>query len=404
MVKGLSLALALYQYQIPCMIYELRLSSVEATGALMLSPNALRILEFLGVYQRIQDKGYNFESLAFKNAKEETIDTYLMGSKERYDYKALRIYREVLLNELRAMVKERGIPIEYQKKFSHVISEDDRGVTFAFVDKSTKTSALLVGADGIHSTVRKYITPVIPRYAGFLAVTCAIPISKLNIDYPLPVAIYAKPGVFILAPQDVDGREVLAGTQFPYPEQDRAGWERLMAAKSELLRMLQKDMDDWPSTVQSALRNVPLETLSIWPFYIVPKLDSWTSPSERVLIIGDAAHAIPPTAGQGGSQAFEDSYTLAVLLSKTLADQKGKDKHDPGDALGRWQQSRQDRVDKVIALTMQLNNTRLPQAEREKLGPGAVWESGRDGDLAWLYTKRVEEDVLEWVGGGSVSL
>ena len=365
----------------------------------MLSPNALRVLDSLGVYQRIRSKGYHFETVIFKDADEETIDHYAMGSEKEYGYKALRIYREILLSELRAMVEEAHIPVKYEKKFTHVVSHDEKGVTFAFADGSIETSTLLVGADGIHSSVRKHISQVSPVYSGQLAITCAMPKSSVtfppNIDYPLPAGVFAKPGAFMMAPQDVNGEEILAGTQCAYPEQDRAGWDKLMSSKADLLRLFQKDMPDWPGTVQSALRNVPLHTLSIWPYYVVPKLDSWTSPDARVLILGDAAHAIPPTAGQGASQAFEDSFTLAILLSQT----------DPKDAEGFrsralrvWQTMRQERVERVIALTEQLNNARLPQAEREaKKAQGDAWQGGKNGGLAWLYNERIGDRVLECI-------
>ncbi|MCJ1351303.1 MAG: hypothetical protein MMC33_001287 [Icmadophila ericetorum] len=395
-LAGLSLALALHKHGITCTIYELRPPTTKAYGALMLSPNALRILDSLGVYDRIRDKGYHFEEIIFKDAEEQTTERYFLGSEKQYGYKALRIYRQILLNELREMVKEAGLKVYYERKFSHIVSEDPNKMTFAFTDGSMEEATLLVGADGIHSTVRKYISPVAPIYSGQLAITCAIPISKLdfppNSDYTLPVGIFAKPGAFVMAPQDLNGEEVLAGTQCAYPEQDRAGWESLYSAKADLLHLFQKDMDDWPSVVQFALRNVPVDTLAVWPYYIVPKLKSWTSSSEQVLILGDAAHAIPPTAGQGASQAFEDSHTLAALLARFWM---GPWKSLPKGVLTVWQNLRQERVDKVIALTLRLNNARLPQAEREKLGENEVWQNGKDGDLAWLYNEHVAERLFE---------
>jgi 2-polyprenyl-6-methoxyphenol hydroxylase-like FAD-dependent oxidoreductase len=377
-LAGLSLALSLHARSIPCTIYELRLPSEATTGALMLSPNALSVLNSLGVYERIRSKGYNFENIAFKDDKEETTDLYPLGNEMLYGYKALRIYRQILLTELRSMVQEREIPVIYEKKFSHVLLESpDEGVTFQFVDGSTGQAALLVGTDGIHSTVRKYVSPsTSPLYSGMLAITCAIPISKLRFpadkDYStLPVGIHGKLGTFVFAPQDVDGSEVLAGTQKRYPEQSKVEWGRLFEAKDELLALLSTQKSEWPDVVQSGLENVPKDTLSIWPYYTVPKLATWRSEKQRVIILGDAAHAIPPTAGQGASQAFEDAFTLAFLLSKL----------SPAISLAAvlefWQNYRQERVDKVIALTQQLNNTRLPAAEREIVCCSAFWWGGR---------------------------
>lgn len=209
----------------------------------------------------------------------------------------------------------------------------------------------------------------------------------------MPVAIHGKNGAFVMAPQNVDGSEVLAGTQRAWPEQDRAGWDALLADREGLLELFKQGYDSWPEIVQSALDNVDLSTLSIWPYYVVPKLDTWSSPSSRVVILGDAAHAIPPTAGQGASQGFEDAFTLAALIPRITA------KLPLDKALTEWKEMRQVRVDKVIKLTLQLNNARLPEAERLKLAAagGTVWQSGDQGELGWLYNADVEKEILAYV-------
>ncbi|KAL8701495.1 MAG: hypothetical protein Q9201_004881 [Fulgogasparrea decipioides] len=401
-LTGLSLALALHARSIPCSIYELRPPSVTTTGALMLSPNALRILNSLGVYERIRTKGYNFSNIAFKNEDEETMDLYPLGDERQYGYKALRIYRQTLLDELRSMVHACGISVTYGKKFSQVLSESPAEVSFEFTDGTSASASLLIGTDGIHSTVRKYVSPsILPGYSGVLAITCAVPSSALHFppdkDYSvLPVGIHGAMGTFVLAPQDIDGSEVLAGTQKKYPEQTREEWDRLFSAKDELLALLSANKSAWPSLVQSALDAVPKETLSIWPYYTVPKLPSWTSSSHhnRVLILGDAAHAIPPTAGQGASQGFEDAFSLALLLSHLSLSQSGTS--DLAAPLEVWQTYRQERIERVVKLTLKLNNTRLPKGERETLEKGMIWTSSESdmADLKWLYNHDIEEAML----------
>lgn len=400
-LSGLTLAISLHRQGVACKIYELREPANATPGALMLSPNALRILDTLGLYERLSKQGYNFEVIDYKNDEQITTDQYYLGQEKLYGYKALRVYRQILLTELRAEVKKLEIPVVYGVKFSHVISEGDDGVNFAFTDGTRASADLLVGADGIHSTVRKHIAPgVVPKYSGMVAITCALQRKHLkypsNIcakDYPMPVAIHGKNGAFVMAPQNVDGSEVLAGTQRAWPEQDRAGWDALLADREGLLELFKQGYESWPEIVQSALDNVDLNTLSIWPYYVVPKLETWSSPTKRVIILGDAAHAIPPTAGQGASQGFEDAFTLAALLPRITP------KLPLNKALTEWKDMRQDRVDKVIKLTLQLNNARLPEAERLKLAAAGapVWQSGDQGELAWLYNADVEKEVLAYV-------
>jgi 2-polyprenyl-6-methoxyphenol hydroxylase-like FAD-dependent oxidoreductase len=352
----------------------------------------------LWVYDRLRSQGYNFETVDYKNHEHVTTDVYYLDHEILYGYKALRIYCQTLLTELRNEVKNLEIRTTYGVKFSHVVSEGEDGVSFAFTNGTTASAAILVGADGIHSSVRKYVVPeVVPKYSGTVAITCALQRSKLEYppnlgekDYPMPVTILSKNGAFVMAPQNMQGSEVLAGIQRVWPEQDRAGCDALLADHEGLLHLFRQDYEDWNPMVQSALDSVDMNTLAIWPYFVVPKLDAWFSVGKRVIILGDAAHAIPPIAGQGASQGFEDAFTLATLLPQ-ISPKAPLDR-----ALATWKDMRQHRVDRVIKLTIQLNNARLPQSEREKLIAAGelVWQSGDQGELSWLYNADIEKDSL----------
>lgn len=366
----------------------------------MLSPNALRVLDALKAYERIRSKGYNFEHSDFKNEQGETTGTYYFGHEQLYGYKALRIYRQTLIEELRTMCEEQGITIHYEQKFTGVISETADDVKFELADGTVKTAGLLIGSDGIHSKVRQYIIPgAAPKYSGFMAISAAV--SKDGLHFPpewdttCPISISAKAGAFILAPQGVHGDEFLAGTQRPFPEKDRAGWEELAASKEELLAMLRQNQDSWPDFVQSIMKAIKPESVGIWPFYVIPKLEKWASSSSRVIIVGDAAHAIPPTAGQGVNQAFEDVYSLGLLLSNLSS------RVTLEAALKFWQTYREERVGKILALTHQMTTLRLPAEERAKAMKDTAWDdsrvSGADGQLRWLYEPVLDNVVSEWV-------
>ena len=274
----------------------------------MLSPDALRVLNALGVYEKIRDKGYNFEILEFKNDQGQTTERYWFGEEKEYGYKALRVHRQVIIDELLTLLQGHGVQVKYDTKFSHVLSESPDSVTFAFADGTTRSASLLIGADGIHSTVRRYIYPDLqPKFSGFFAVSSTIPASKIRRpdNYYLPATMLSKAGAFVLVPQNSDGSDLLVGTQRPYPEQTREGWDKLVRDKDELLAFLQKGKELWPDVVQSAIEAIAedKQQCTIWPFYGVPKLDRWISEAGKVVILGDAAHVIPPTAGQSVNQA-----------------------------------------------------------------------------------------------------
>ena len=402
-LAGLSLALALHKHKINSTIYEVRGNDFVQGGAIMLSPNALQVLNKLGVYTRIATKGYHFETLTFKNASHDTTDVYYFGQQQLYGYKAFRVYRQVLIDELKMMLEEKGIEIRYHMRFTHVLSESqDNSVTFQLANGETSTTSLLIGADGIHSTVRHYLHPSIEaEYMGSVGITSAIPITSIRFPaehegpYPLPVTISAKPGAFVIAPQDIDGSECLIGRQVPFPEQDRHGWSDLKGRQDEIVKILSWDQREWPDMVQSAMENINPDKINLWPYYFVPRLDSWVSETGRVFILGDAAHAVPPTTGQGVNQAFEDVYMLALILGHSNPSSSSNSAINLKERLTFWQKFRQERVDRILDLTRRMNNKRLPLEEQSKLGEGEVWSGTKEDtqQMAWLYGVDLDKEV-----------
>jgi 2-polyprenyl-6-methoxyphenol hydroxylase-like FAD-dependent oxidoreductase len=158
------------------------------------------------------------------------------------------------------------------------VSEDECGAEFAFADGSTEKASLLIGADGIYSKVCSYVAPsVTPQSSGFLAITYAVKRSSLRIptgeDLASPMTWTGRHRAFVLAPQDVDGSEFLAGKQVAFQEQNMAGWDSLFNDKEKLVGLIRKGQDDEPDLVQSALENVNPSIFTIWPFCIVPRLE-----------------------------------------------------------------------------------------------------------------------------------
>jgi len=387
-LSGLTLALVLYQQSIPCTVYESRPAPLNIGGAVMLSPNALKVLDALGLYQTLKSKGYNFEKLDYQDVDGNLQEVQEFGSEAKYGYQGLRIYRRVLIDELLARLSELHIPTRYGVKFSHIVSETDDAVTFAFTNGTTSTASILVGADGIHSTVRRYLYPNLEtKFIGMAGVTAAVPTAQLKKPegYHLPVTITSSSGAFVIAPQDIDGSEVLIGKQRRMEDQDRAGWEKTFADKQAAITFLQEGNEQFPEIVQNAASHISPNKINIWPFYVVPKLERWASEKRRVILLGDAAHAIPPSAGQGINQAFEDVYMFALLLG-----QSGKVKMQ--DALTFWQSYRQERVDKILELNKQIDSRRMPSSDEK--AHAVVKESF---DLRWLYEPNFKQEVDDWL-------
>jgi 2-polyprenyl-6-methoxyphenol hydroxylase-like FAD-dependent oxidoreductase len=354
----------------------------------------------LGVYNRIRSEGYQFDRVVIKTETNVKIRDYFLGNEKLFGYDALRINREILLATLRKSVQDQGILIKYGRKFSQVTAENEDTVSFEFEDGSTESASLLIGADGIHSEVRRYIHPTAsPVYTGIMALVSTVDRSTLRFPSPeaadnyLPCFITGKHGAFVMIPQSPDGNTITAFSHTQLPDRDKAGWDDLRSDIEKLLAMQMHNKEEWPDFVQSVMENIQSGTTTAWPYSFMPHLDTWTSPAKRVVLLGDAAHAIPPASGQGAAQAFEDAYSLSLLLSN-LSPQI---KFEAG--VDWWQQYRMERTKAILVITQIMNEKRLPRAKQRN--PDREWQGREEGNeleqQGWLYMPKVQEDTLVWV-------
>ena len=206
------------------------------------------------------------------------------------------------------------------------------GVTVTLADGSTLDAALLIGSDGIFSTVRRQLA--LPRdrlhYVGLLVVLgihegpLSLPLAERRIFETVDGTsrIYAMP---------FTTSATMWQLSFPYPEAAGKALVRDAAAlKAEIMARCNK----WHEPVPSLLRDTPLDAMSGYPVYdrdllepsaLRPPLASTSAtaaatsaapvPQRRVTLIGDAAHPMTPFRAQGANMAIAD----AVLLAETLA-------------------------------------------------------------------------------------
>ena len=286
----------------------------------------------------------------------------------------------ISLKVLSTACVERGIEIVYDKKFSAVISDDVRGVHFGFDDRTTPRVDVLIAADGIYRKIPTWLLPEAkPEYNGVLVVAGAIKASSLKADTKTElesdsnsvrtVSMFEGRGIggFLLGPQCADASELLASTQRASPAQTREEWARLSADRKFHLNFLREGYDDRLPIVQRAVDSITEGSTFIWPLQTLPKLERWWSDkSGRVVLIGDAAHAMPPTSGQGANQAFEDGWVLANVLKSAFRKGHQHDAEIDGtsvsqrlkQALRRWHARRQNRIDQILQLTRQMHNLR----------------------------------------------
>lgn len=268
------------------------------------------------------------------------------------------IRRADLHRGLAELAAARGIPINHDRRLVTAVESAD-GVRAVFADGSHADGDLLIGADGVHSVVRGLIAADNPgpRYLGLGNVggftTGVPPLGEVG-DYRM----YWGRECFFGALTATGGETwwfANPRSREPVPR-DTAG----ASVRARIAALL--DPDDTPA---AAIVRAGHDELRITNQYDVPVASRWHT--DRMVIIGDAAHALSPTSGQGASLAAEDG----VLLARCLRDAPAL----PA-ALAAFTAVRRPRVSRVARETARMNSTKRQ---------GALTRAVRDAMLPVLF-------------------
>lgn len=321
------------------------------------------------------------------------------GSEKEYNFKALRIRRHLVRDALVEECQKRDIEIKFGMRCIGIEHETDTGATVAFQNGEKVEADFVVGADGIHSHIRDFIAKDCkPVFSGMHGIggtinRKALP-SQIN-QMPLPCFVMAQEGMFAMMPTTPAGDEIGFFVTTFRPDRSRAEWDALSRDKDELSRMLKQHCHgNFPELIKGIPEQTSPKALTSWPHFQVPTLESYVSPiHHRVILIGDAAHAIPPTGGQGAAMAMEDAQTLAYALARCATPANNQSQ---ADVLSKWERQRLARIRDVYAFTRRGGDSRKSSAgwvssSIKEWGMWAVfmwW--GPSGGLGWLYSYRAE--------------
>ncbi|WP_328722928.1 FAD-dependent monooxygenase [Streptomyces sp. NBC_00247] len=341
-VAGPACAVALRSIGVEVTICEARPREDKDLGLwVMVAPNGLAALNTLGLKQ-----------IALRES--------LAGVAGPSGFVPMR--RAGLYRLLREAAVARGARIEHDRKLIDASTTAD-GVMARFTDGSTLSGDLLIGCDGIHSRTRSIIDPAAPtaRY---------VPLLNLggfasDVDAPGEPAqlrfVRSRKGFFGYT---VSGRRdvwwfanLLWGA-----EPSRA--ELAAMERDVLTERLLDTFAESPAFVADVIRATYTDLYAL-PTHDLPTVPTWWQ--DRMVLLGDAAHATTPTSGQGSSMALED----AVALAKCLRDLSGR------QALSRYEQLRRRRVEAVVAL-----GARASAAKIEGSSPS--------GSLDWVLDYRID--------------
>ncbi|HVM15819.1 MAG TPA: NAD(P)/FAD-dependent oxidoreductase [Egibacteraceae bacterium] len=382
-IAGPVAAVALQKAGIEAVIYEAHEGDAEGVGAFLgLGLNGIDALRAIDMDAPVLARGFATPRMVITTGNGRVLADFPNGGSLPDGTCAITITRPDLYAALREQTARRGIPTEHGKRLVDA-QVTAGGVRAGFSDGSTAEGDLLVGADGIRSTARRLIdlSAPEPTYVGFLNTG----------GYARGVDVPGEPGVNYL----VFGKRSFFG-YIKHPNGD-VWWfanppaatepdpAELAAVPPERWRAHLTELFAVDSTpALEAIRHTE-RIFAGWITYDLPSVPTWHN--GPMVIIGDAAHAVSPSAGQGASMAIED----AVVLAKCL-----RDVPDLPHALTRYEQLRRGRVERVVAQGRRNGKGKtagpVGRVVRDVFMPLAMrhmFRGGRD-PLAWIWNHHID--------------
>jgi len=311
-IAGPATAIFLARAGIEPVILEAHPLSDGVGGGFQIAPNGMRVLAEIGVADDLRRAGQSSRDFRFKNHCGKLIGVARTGGTRP----GVNVARSHLHRLLSAAVERHGIAVHYQKRLRDITLAAEGGrVVARFEDGTSVRGDFLVGADGVRSRVRAWMHPKHAQPRD----TCMISLGAFCEPGFTPDVPAEEHGslTFIVGPKHQLGYSKFGADQWgwwchvPFAD-DAERAEILTMPESRLAERLMERYRGWctPTGELIARSRAWIRT----PIYDVPHLPTWHR--DRVVLVGDAAHAMSPAAGLGASLALED----AMLLGKLVAD------------------------------------------------------------------------------------
>ncbi|WP_405913291.1 FAD-dependent monooxygenase [Streptomyces sp. NBC_00963] len=311
-IGGLALGIALRRGGIPVTVIERTAALRDAGAGLVLYPNALHALAEIdtSLASAVRAAGHVPEADEVRpivNTRGVVVTTDRVGELARkFGAPQVSLLRTALQSLLLRYACEAGVRMRRGTSVTGCTDLGDR-VEVGLSDGNTATAAALIGADGLHSVVRRYLLGVEPpRYCGYTTLRGRSPAPAL---FPNGFIVTAD-GIGVFAAPTGSGRlywtaKVAAPAGVWPAKSPEEAW-------ADLLTLL----SGWhPALVDVVRCTDPDAPVVVTDINDREPVADWSR--GRVSLLGDAAHPMSPGAGQGAGMALEDAAVLGGLLSRT---------------------------------------------------------------------------------------
>jgi 2-polyprenyl-6-methoxyphenol hydroxylase-like FAD-dependent oxidoreductase len=327
-IAGLTAALALRDLCSEVVVLE-RAGELRPLGAgIALWPNAIKVLHRLGVGEAVEAAGAVATQSRIYTEQGDPVTVDVSGEfSARFGAPLMLLHRAALHEVLMG-----ALPPGSLRLGEECVGVDQRGDTanVRLASGGSEEAELVVGADGIRSTVRAALFGDEPaRFSGIVAWRGLVQLDPDAVSR-LAVGEYWGSGALF-------GIARLGGVQVYWYAADRAP----ETSDEDDAAELAKRFASWRSPIPELLDSTP-EILRT-PLYERPPLARWSE--GRIGLLGDAAHPMMPNLGQGAAQAIEDAAALAEALEQN---------DSVSEALQRYGEARRGRVNLVVKRSRQM--------------------------------------------------
>ena len=312
-IGGLTLATSLLRRSMSVQVFEQDTELREIGAGVAIGGNATRLLERLGI--DLAQVANIPPAVEFRRWRDgELLWSHPIGEWYRQDVGApmLTLHRATLQRLLAAAVPSDRIRLNHRLAG---LSDEPAGVRLRFENGEDVVATVVVGADGVQSTARRYVCgDVAPAHSGEVGFRGVIPVGKSpDLPHSSALHIWCGPGTHVVY-YGLDRGEMVNLLAVYKPDRLPAWTQassRVSATADQALVIFEEYR--WDRRILDLVRNIEGD-MSFWALVELPRLPRWSR--GRVVLLGDAAHAPLPHQGQGAGLAIEDAYALGALLSK----------------------------------------------------------------------------------------
>lgn len=380
-IAGPVAAMALQKAGIDAVVYEAYSSRADGTGGgLSLAPNGLQALDAIGLGDLVRPLGMAMTGIVMQDWKGKRLGEF--GNPPGVPPMQF-FYRADLYRVLYEEAGRRGIRIEHGKMLTGAV-ETANGVTARFADGTEAEGDILIGADGIRSTVRELIDPgaPAPEYAGMISFGARVTgpgVPSTEGKMPMSFGKHAFFGY-----QVFDETSAIWFVNLPHKQPLTAAEAQRTPAAQWLPLLAGQFADDRTPAARLISRTDPADLLIVGAMENMPSVPVWRR--GRMVLVGDSAHAPSSSSGQGASLAIESAIELARCLRDLPYDQ----------AFATYEALRRPRVERVIKETTHKNSAKTAGPAGRVLFALAMkvfTKLSKPEKMAWMFDYRIQWDA-----------